>query len=68
MTPRLLGPFHTVLDHRWPNDGKQLIACTCPLGGDHGPALVIRPVESEPGKYWVRFRPGAIGSPDDDHD
>lgn len=49
-------PMHRVLDHRYPFDGKQFVACTCPLGVDHPPVAVMVPVDDEPGQWWVRFQ------------
>ena len=54
MTERM----HTVTVHTYPPDGKQFVACTCPIDAHHAPADIVREVEGEPGMYWVRFTSG----------
>lgn len=45
--------MHTVLVPRLWSDGKQIMACACPLGIDHAPIDVIIP--AGPGEWTVRL-------------
>jgi hypothetical protein len=50
----MIRPMHNVLDHHYPFDGKQFIACACPLTFDHPPADIVVPAEDE--MVWVRWK------------
>lgn len=51
----MMRAMHQVIVHQYPPDGKQFMACTCPLGVNHPPIVVMVPSEDEPGMFWVRF-------------
>lgn len=41
--------LHNTLSHGYPPDGRQFVACACPVGEDHPAARIIVVVELEEG-------------------